>query len=141
MKFLKFIKNDYPGLFCISITTAVIIFVIVSANKPEANMKLEIFLSVLSVLTLIIFIRRYLYLKKLFAVGIPATGTVTDTTFLRKNGSISFSYSYEGNEYSTKNSVSRNGLTKSFKKGDAVEIVIDPAKSSTAYIKKLFCEM
>jgi len=138
MRFSRFIKNDYPSLFSISITIVGIIAIIVSNNSRGFDMKFTIGVSILSLATLIIFIRRFLYLKKLFSNGETVTATVTDTTFLRKNGTITFSYKYAGTEYTAKNSVTTNRQTRSIKKENTIEVLVDPTNSAKAYIKELF---
>ena len=76
-------------------------------------------------------------IRRVFAAGAVVIGRVLEIDVNADNvHSAIAAYEFEGQRYQVKNTTEATG--QMFSEGDAVELVVDPAKPSRAYIVKLF---
>lgn len=148
----KYFKNDYyNGLFLmiVPIVWFVYFFIVLTGIVPgkysASFTKVEIPLNFLviiplvfiSISFLILFILRLRSRIKLCDVGIPLNAIITDIRYNKDRGAIFFQYESHGTAFKKWNGIFKNAETTSFKKGDSVEIFINPDNPKQAVIKKL----
>lgn len=93
---------------------------------------------VILLLGLIIFILRFLYLKKFFANCIEVDGEITNVHFYRGRGGASFTYTYNCEVFRRHNALFANKRTRRLHEGMYVTILINKDNPKKALIKEAY---
>lgn len=89
-------------------------------------------------LALLVLAWRILLFNAVFSDGIETNATISKAFFFRDKGTITFSYSYMGEKYSSSNVVMKSKRAKSYKPGMDVAVMIDRNRPKRAFIRDLY---
>lgn len=145
------IKNDYVTLAFLLVPLLLLIAEIVllfNGKIPSLRGRNEIiytptlgnFLIGIACVFILLFVSRILSIKKHFANGIDVKGTIQSIYFFRDRGRISFTYTYENQQYTKGNAVHKTQDTTIYRQGDEVDLTLNPDKPNKVLIKSLFIE-
>ena len=90
------------------------------------------------VLSITILIRRYLLIQLIYKDKQEVTGEISSTFFNRGSGRVDYTYSFQGENYISGNSVSASKRTQVLKIGDRVVLLVDRRKPTRAFIRDLY---
>lgn len=147
----KYFNNDYyNGLFLMipPVLLAVYLFIHFIGIVPGRNGSnhivekpftrlLSLPFILISILFIVLFFTRLRSRIKLCNNGSIVTATITDIRYNKDRGALVFTYEFNGTIYKKWNGIFKNAITTSFKKGDFVEVLVNPDKPKQAVIKEL----
>jgi len=81
---------------------------------------------------------RYRYFSALFAAGKYSTGKVVNVVFRGSRGYVEYTYTRDGQELRSFNSLFKNDRTGSLKINDPVTVMTDGKNPKKTYIRELF---
>ncbi len=113
-------------------------------DGPVINPELAPFILVLAVAFTIwclgVVTWRILLIRKIFRSGSLVRGKIIEITLNRDRGKVAYTYFLNNKEYSASAPIHRNKQTVAIKKGERVNLVVDPTHPQRALIRDLYLE-
>ena len=135
----RLISTDYPSylsvLFPVVFGAFTVYFFITKHNSSQ------LFLLITALVTIIgvpILLQRYRTISSVFTNGTPTKGVITAIGFLRGRGRVEYSYTAQGERYTSSNAINRNGHTRKLRIGQNVNVVVDPDDPKRAFIQEIY---
>jgi hypothetical protein len=133
---LRIIQNDYLAFMAAVLPLAVwIVFFFGSIGQSTNSLYFGIALTLGSIALLA---WRIFFFTKLFENGEETTAVVQGIYFRRSRGTVNFTYTYQGANYSADNLTTTIGHTRKLETGQEVTILVNPSNPERAIIKTLF---
>jgi hypothetical protein len=135
----RIISTDYPSYLSVLFPAVFGAFTLYFFNTE--NNSSQLFLLITSIVTFIgipTLIQRYRTISSVFAKGIPTKGVITAIGFLRGRGRVEYSYTAQGERYTSSNAINRNGRTRKLRIGQNVNVVVDPDDPKRAFIQEIY---
>ena len=82
--------------------------------------------------------RRIAAIRRVVRDGPACVGTVTLVWFMKDRGRVEYEYQFAGQTYQAGNAIMKNRETQTIRQGDRVELIVDPAKPSRAFLASLY---
>ncbi len=92
----------------------------------------------LSLVGLPFFLWRYGSISGIFEDGLDAQATITGINFFRGRGRVDYAYSFQGQKYSSGNTVSKTKYTKDLRVGQQVTVCVDRNNPRRAFVKEIY---
>jgi hypothetical protein len=135
----RIISTDYPSylsvLFPVVFGAFTVYFLITNNNSSQLFLLITALVTIIGVPTLI---QRYRTISSVFTNGTPAKGLITAIGFLRGRGRVEYSYTAQGERYTSRNAINRNGRTRKLRVGQNVNVVVDPDDPKRAFIQEIY---
>lgn len=136
------ISVDYVALLCVVVPLANWgVFVALAVGWVPADndaARMQSFFLVLAIVSSLIGLPllfwRLRVMIRLVRLGVPVSATVSHVWFSRDRGRIDFSYTYQGESFSTGVALSRTETTEGIRVGQRIEVLIDPANPKRAIV-------
>lgn len=77
-------------------------------------------------------------IKRIISDGIEVKGRIQSIYFARDRGRVEYDYEYNGQAYHAGNAIWKNRETTKLSEGDDIDLIVDSAKPSRAFIKTLY---
>ncbi|MBQ6565500.1 MAG: DUF1963 domain-containing protein, partial [Treponema sp.] len=146
----KALKNDYTmtvSLCCILIG-GILFFLhdkfglVISKReiKTDGSIVYSIIPGAIALFGILNAFRRWLRIRGIFERGVTVPATVTNSSFFKDRGRISYRYAYEGSEYRTGLALCRNKVTEAIGGGEKVFVIVDERKPKRSLILSLYSD-
>jgi hypothetical protein len=135
----RIIQVDY-----LSQMAAIFILVIWAMQAGITVLQLEgfsdfIFLALaVSIASPLVLLWRYITIRAVFSEGTSVAGIISNVSFFRDRGRISYIYTYGGQKYECGNAVSKGRFTTALSQGQAVTVVVDENNPKRAFVRELY---
>jgi hypothetical protein len=137
--FFRVITTDYPSylsvLFPVVFGAFTMYFFATENTAAQLFLFLTIGATVIGVPTLI---QRYRSISSVLANGTLTKGVVNSVGFFRGRGRVEYSYTFQGEKYTTSNAINRNGRTRNLRVGQTVKVLVDPENPKRAFIQEIY---
>jgi hypothetical protein len=84
------------------------------------------------------FLWRYRSISSVFEDGMETQGTITAISFFRGRGRVNYVYSFQGQKYSSGNTINKTKYTKGLEVGKQVAILVDQSDPKRAFVKQIY---
>ncbi len=141
--FWRILDTDYISTFStVSIVTVwglLILFKILNWNFRDEQFYL-IFSAVVTVVAIALITWRLLTVRRLFEVGVAASGKITKVYFYRDRGRITVEYTPIGSRDKIRSASDIHNIrrTRKLKEGDTVSLLVDPQRPTHTLILEAY---
>jgi len=149
---IRIIQSDFAAMVGVLIPTAVvIIFVFVTVmglfpkqsgysiqQDPQGPVVFFYALVGAIIIGIPLTIWRISVIQKLFERSLETPGKISGLFFSRDRGRVEFSYTFEGQNYTSGSSIMKNKRTERLLPGSQVTLMVDPQKPQNAMIRDLY---
>ena len=135
----RIISTDYPSylsvLFPVVFGAFTVYFFVTKHSSSQLFLLITALVTLIGVPTLI---QRYRTISSVFTNGTPTQGLITAIGFLRGRGRVEYSYTVQGERYTSSNAINRNGRTRKLRIGQHVNVVVDSDDPKRAFIQEIY---
>ena len=135
----RIISTDYPSY--LSVLFPVVFGAFTTYFFSTENSSSQLFLWITALVTLIgvpTLIQRYRIISSVFTKGTPTKGVITAVGFLRGRGRVEYSYTAQGERYTSSNAINRTAHTRKLRIGQHVNVVVDSDDPKRAFIQEIY---
>lgn len=76
--------------------------------------------------------------RRLFREGLEVEGRITAVQFMKDRGRVDFVYVHAGQEHASWRALHRTERTEALRQGQAVVVLVDPARPTSALLRDLY---
>lgn len=135
----RVISVDYLSLLSVLFPVVFWIYSAYCFFAQDDSLQMFVLLSMgLSLVGIPLLFWRYRLISAVFDDGVEAQGTITGIRFFRGRGRVDYVYSFQGQKYSSGNSVNRTKSTRALRDGQQVTILIDRNDPKRAFVKDIY---
>jgi hypothetical protein len=137
--FFRVISTDYSSFLSFLFPVVFGVFTVYFFISGNESMRLFLFLAIgATILGVPYLIRRYGVITSVFRDGAQAQGEVMGIGFFRGRGSISYTYTFQGEKHKASNAVNRNSRTRGLSVGQKVMVMVDRNDPGRAFIRDIY---
>ncbi len=139
----KIIRTDYVSniSFLIPMVFGVLYFLFPMVSNQENPQDLIYLITPIAFASLILLLWRIKLINNTFKSGVEADGTITESKYYGSNWKITYSYGYQGEEYSRSNWIIRNRYSHQLQSDQKQVIIVNVANPKTAFIRDLYIKL
>lgn len=135
----RIIATDYPSYLSVLFPVVFGAFTVYFFATEHSSSQL--FLLITALVTLIgipTLIQRYRTISSVFTTGTSTQGLITAIGFLRGRGRVEYSYTAQGERFTSSNAINRNAHTRKLRIGQHVNVVVDSDDPKRAFIQEIY---
>jgi hypothetical protein len=77
-------------------------------------------------------------IRRVVVGGAGVPGVVGSIGFFRGRGRVEYVYTFQGRQYQGSQAVQSSAVTRSLAQGQAVTVMVDPARPERAFVRELY---
>jgi hypothetical protein len=107
-------------------------------NVSPANSQIPVIYGGVTVVAILVLIWRVFTIRAVFNDGLEAQAVISKVEFYRNRGRIEYTYTHQGQSYTSGNSVIKTKSTKGIKIDERVIVIVDRNHPKRAFIRDLY---
>lgn len=139
----KVIRTDYVSNISFLIPTffGVLYFLFPKVSNQENPQGLIYLIFPIAFASLFLLLWRIKLINNTFESGVEADGTINESKYYGSNWRITYSYSYQGKEYSRSNWILRNRYSHQLQSNQKQAIIVNVTNPKLAFIRDLYIKL
>lgn len=109
-----------------------------TALAAQENLRLFYISVAVTVVGLPLLAWRVLMIRAVFSDGQQASGQIDSVYFYRDRGRVKYTYTFQGQTYTSGAALHRTSKTRDLQPGDQVNLVVDRNKPRRAFIREIY---